>query len=520
MAGTSRGSRSLLARAALALLLMAGFYVLALAILVGLGFVIFLQTTSGRGPIGITVLALLGILAILSGILPRREKFVPPGPRVTSDDQPRVFQEIRRIAEATKSPMPLDVYIGADLNAAVAHVGGFFGIGARPIMIVGLPMIAALTVSELRGVLAHEFGHYVGGETRLAPVIYRTRQAIGRTVNALARSEHVITRLMFVPFHLYGLMYLRTTLGISRRQELEADQLAARIAGGDAFESGLVKIHAAGLVMDAYMHGELGGLLAAGYRPPIAEGFARFLGAKGIAAALQKADEVMRKGTSDPYDSHPSLNERLDALTEATHWPLRDPDSAATELLRDEPALEAQLLSAIGLDVWTLRPISWDEASTAYLDVWQKRCRDKRAVLDGITPEMLPLVCQDPASYADRIAAPRRVKRVNVLFSLIGAALTVILSRCGWIIDAAPGDPVTATLDGDVIMPFDVPGRLLREELRAEEWLRTCREAGIAHVNLAEAGMKVNAKINWASAQEPLLDQAGSAPTGEHQQRS
>jgi hypothetical protein len=73
MAGTSRGSRSLLARATLALLLMAGFYVLALAILVGLGFVVFLQTTSGRVSIGITVIAVLGIVAILSGILPRRE---------------------------------------------------------------------------------------------------------------------------------------------------------------------------------------------------------------------------------------------------------------------------------------------------------------------------------------------------------------------------------------------------------------------------------------------------------------
>jgi Zn-dependent protease with chaperone function len=520
MAGTSRGSRSLWARATLALLLMAGFYALALAIIVGLGFVVFLQARSGRGPIGITLIAVLGIVAILRGIIPRREKFVPPGPRVTSDDQPRLFQEIRRIAEATKSPMPLDVYIGADLNAAVAHVGGFFGIGARPIMIVGLPMIAALTVSELRGVLAHEFGHYVGGETRLAPVIYRTRRAIGRTINALARSEHVITRLMFVPFHLYGLMYLRTTLGISRRQELDADQMAARIAGGSAFESGLVKIHAAGLVLDAYMNGEIGGLLAAGYRPPIAEGFERFLRAEPIAAVLEKADEVIREGTSDPYDSHPSLKERLDALRTATDSPLRDPDPAATELLRNEPALEAQLLSAIGLDVWTLRPISWDEASTAYLDVWQKRCRDKRAVLDGITPEMLPLVCQDPASYADRIAAPRRVKRVNVLFSLIGAALTVILSRCGWIIEAAPGDPVTATLDGEIIMPFEVPGRLLRGELPAEEWLRTCREAGIAHVNLAEAGIKVDPRLNTASAQEPLLNQPVTAPVGEHQPRS
>jgi hypothetical protein len=102
----------------------------------------------------------------------------------------------------------------------------------------------------------------------------------------------------------------------------------------------------------------------------------------------------------------------------------------------------------------------------------------------------------------------------------MGAALTVLLSRCGWIIEAAPGDPVTATLDGEIITPFEVPGRLLRDELRAEEWLRTCLKAGIAHVNLAEAGMKVDAKLNSASAQEPVLDQAGSAPMDEHQLRS
>ena len=79
--------------------------------------------------------------------------------------------------------MPEDVYLAPDVNAGVAHVGGFVGIGARPIMILGLPLLAVLNVSELRGVIAHEFGHYVGGETKLAPFIYRTRDAIGRTIS-------------------------------------------------------------------------------------------------------------------------------------------------------------------------------------------------------------------------------------------------------------------------------------------------------------------------------------------------
>jgi hypothetical protein len=64
-------------------------------------------------------------------------------------------------------------------------------------------------------------------------------------------------------------------------------------------------------------------------------------------------------------------------------------------------------------------------------------------------------------------------------------------------------------------MPFEVPDRLSRDELRPEEWVRTCRESGIARVNLAEAGMKVDAKLKSASAQQRSLDQAGAAPRNE-----
>src|SRR5436190_1994303 len=116
--------------------------------------------------------------------------------------------EIRTVADATGSAMPREVYLAPDVNAGVAHIGGFAGIGARPIMIVGLPLMAALTRSELRGVIAHEFGHYAGGETRLAPVVYRTREAIFRTVVGLAKRGR---QYLHLPFLWYWQMYVRVT---------------------------------------------------------------------------------------------------------------------------------------------------------------------------------------------------------------------------------------------------------------------------------------------------------------------
>lgn len=491
MARKETAGGSLLARAILALSLMVGFYLLALGIVVGLAIAV-LQVNSSQ-PIGVSwrlfIIAALAIYAIVRGVIPRRQKFVEPGPRLAPGEQPELFEEIRRTAEATGSPMPEDVYLAPDVNAGVAHVGGFVGIGARPIMILGLPLLAVLNVSELRGVIAHEFGHYVGGETKLAPLIYRTRDAIGRTVFGLATSTQGFQQLLSFPFLWYGRLYLRATQAVSRRQELDADRMAARVAGGTSMESGLVKTHAAGLAFDSYLN-ELGAVLFSGSLPPVAEGFSRFLEGSEARAALDRwTEEELRQDRSDPYESHPPLRQRLDALKDAPHKPALVPDPAAIELLRDEPVLEVALLTQSGrVDVPSLEPIGWNDIGPVWLAIWQKLCQEERRALVEITPDMLPLVCQDPTAYKRRIRPPKPgVSRLDVLSGVIGAALTVVLARRGWALDAGPGEPVVVSKDGFVVKPFEVMPRLLDGRMTGEAWQRTCDEAGIVGVDLRDA---------------------------------
>jgi len=490
MARKETAGGSLLARAILALLLMVGFYVLALGIVVGLAIAVFqvASSTSAGASWRLLIFVLLAIYAIVKGIIPRRQKFVEPGPRLAPDEQPELFEEIRRTAEATDSAMPEDVYLAPDVNAGVAHVGGFVGIGARPIMILGLPLIAALNVSELRGVIAHEFGHYVGGETKLAPLIYRTRDAIGRTVFGLATTQG-FQHLLSFPFLWYGRVYLRATQAVSRRQELDADRMAARIAGGTSMESGLVKTHAAGLAFGPYLN-ELGAVLFSGSLPPVAEGFSRFLEGSETRVALDRVtEEEARQNRSDPYDSHPSLRQRLDALKDAPHKPALVPDPAAIELLRNEPILEVALLTQITrVDVPSLTPIGWNDVGSVWLGIWQKHCLDERRALAEITPDMLPLVSQDPAVYKSRIMPPKPgLRRRDILSSVIGAALAVVLARRGWTLDASPGELVVLSREGLVIRPFEVMPGLLDGRLTGEEWQRTCDEAGIVGVDLSDA---------------------------------
>src|SRR2546425_12579586 len=96
-----RSSPSLALRATLAVALMIGFYLLALGIVAGLLFIpyaqmVFLHQIYFR----LTLFCLVGAGVILFSIVPRPDRFVPPGPRLGEVEHPRLFREIRKAAEA------------------------------------------------------------------------------------------------------------------------------------------------------------------------------------------------------------------------------------------------------------------------------------------------------------------------------------------------------------------------------------------------------------------------------------
>lgn len=105
------------------------------------------------------VLCLVGAGIILWSILPRFDKFEPPGPQLTAQDQPELFEVVSSLSQATGEAMPKEVYLIAEVNASVAQRGGILGVGSRRVVGLGLPLTRILSVAQLRAVLAHEFGH-------------------------------------------------------------------------------------------------------------------------------------------------------------------------------------------------------------------------------------------------------------------------------------------------------------------------------------------------------------------------
>src|SRR5262249_2006925 len=99
------------------------------------------------------------------------------------------------------------------------------------------------------------------GENRLGlampPILPSTR--------ASGKPGAVPSSMLPLPFIWYGGLFLRVSHGVSRQQELAADRLAARIAGGAALAAGLRKIAGTATAFGAYWTTEVEPVVRAGY---------------------------------------------------------------------------------------------------------------------------------------------------------------------------------------------------------------------------------------------------------------
>ncbi|MGQ4416807.1 M48 family metalloprotease [Streptomyces sp. SAS_269] len=340
-------------RALRALVLLCGFHLLSLLLLAALAGVDVAVVTWVHGAAGIKIVAVSVLLAVpvVRGMFmlrtPKGEG--PPGIEVTEADEPRLWALVRELAAATGTRAPDRIVLTADVNAAVSEDARLLGLRPGPRRLyLGVPLLTGLTEARLRGVLAHEYGHYTGGDTRLSALVVRGRvqiarvienfleQADGKVAAERGRQEKVAAkrvakgkkakevdtagagvtyRMMASVYTLYGKLYLRASLSTARAQEYAADRAAARIAGRDAIASALREIPALSASHDFYLdsYATLG--LPVRLLPPRGEffgGFARLLAAREQELAELRTE--LPTAPASPYDSHPPIAERVRRL--------------------------------------------------------------------------------------------------------------------------------------------------------------------------------------------------------------
>ncbi len=509
---TMNSSASLASRAMLAVFLMAGFYCLALGISALLLYIPYAEWTyAGRLHIKLALVCIVGAGVILWSILPRLDRFVAPGPQLTPDNHPRLFSELQTIARAVQQEMPAEVYLVHNVNAWVMQRGGFMGWQSRRVMGLGLPLMRIVTVSQLRAILAHEFGHYHAGDTKLGPWIYKTRNAIVRTVQTLA-GERGQGSLLQLPFVWYGKLFLRITHAVSRRQEFVADELAARTVGSAPLIAGLRAVHALGQAFDPFWANVMAPVLNAGYRPPMVEGFQQFVQAKNIADALSKSlEEELNRGKADPYDTHPSLKDRIAAVHKWPAGATQPDDPMALSLLEDVPDLETQLLAVLaGAEtVAKLETLEWDDVGAkVYLPPWTKLVQANADRLSAITPaSLIDLAAQIDQTARKFVTAngdePPETHYRMLASSVIGSALMLALLSRGWKLCATPGSPVSVHKGSEVIQPFAILESLASGSLAPDQWRQQCSAGGITAVDFG--------RLAGARNQPPIISECVNA---------
>jgi Zn-dependent protease with chaperone function len=479
-------SPSLAGRTALAIVVMVGFYLLALGIAGGLAWLIYQDLTHSRYVHGRLVLfGGITIAIIVWSILPRRDKFPDPGVRLHRDDQPELFAAIEKTAQAAQQRPPAEVFLVGDVNAFVAERGGIAGFGSRRVMGIGLPLLQTLNVSELRSVLAHEFGHFHGGDTKLGPWIYKTRGAIDRTIRGFAKADS----LLCWPFRWYGNLFLRITHAISRRQELAADALAVRIAGLGPVQEALRKVNVAAPMFHAYLEHDYQPLLSRGVRAPLAAGFEAFLSTEGTRAMRQEVSAAAMHERSDPYDTHPPLRERLAAAERVGAAGQAKVDARpAIRLLRRLDELEADLIAfqTGNVELGRTPPTAWNETgATVFAEQWRNARDQHRALIPAIALGDLPSQRDQLRDLGKRMDASLPDEHLEPAGAwLLAASCGHVLVRAGFAVLNRPGERLRLQRDAHTIEPFDLFRRVAERPEAAGEWRAQCESAGVAALRL------------------------------------
>lgn len=239
------------------------------------------------------------------------------GQWLSREEAPALFEALAEVASVAKSRevdrVVLEVGTGISVREAGGRLRVLLGRGER-ILKLGLRALPGLTVSELKSILAHEYGHFSHGETRLTPVIARIEAQVLQATHGLQRLGWARLNPVWWFLRAYFFVYLRITAGHGRRRELLADRLSALAYGGDTFARALTKTVENADALDR------GLLVAVGLREagrPVRD-LLRTLEAaeRGTPPALRGlVREELLSRPVDAYASHPPPAERIARVT-------------------------------------------------------------------------------------------------------------------------------------------------------------------------------------------------------------
>jgi Zn-dependent protease with chaperone function len=241
----------------------------------------------------------------------------PPGQPLAPGEAPELRAMLDEVCRALGSPPVQRIHVTAELNAAAAQRPryGFWGRRMNQ-LVIGLPLLAALTPEQLRAVLAHECGHLIGRHSSFTAWVYRIQQTWEQLAAPFAKVGWLRTALLGWFVRWFGGLLSVDTLATRRLHEYEADRRSAGLCGATLAAHTLLRIDwSAYRLAREFWPAAL--REAAGDPLPPADVVGRitaFLATEPPPDAVRRWRRREQQSLTPVTDEHPCLGDRLAAL--------------------------------------------------------------------------------------------------------------------------------------------------------------------------------------------------------------
>lgn len=301
-----------------------------------------LSAGRGRGKVLVAALYITPIIAggvlILFMIKPlfagrgRQEE-----PRVLARaNEPLLFAFVEQLCHTVGAPAPSEIRVDSQVNASASFRHGFWSLFTGDLVLtIGMPVAAGLTLQQLTGVLAHEFGHFAQSTgMRLTYLIRSINAWFARVVYERDSWDETLTEwsensdygiLLYLARFFVWLtrkilwVLMMTGHAIScfmlRQMEYDADRYECRVAGSESFVETMQRVTLLS-VSNSWAHSNLKEAWNEGRLADDLPAYIQALSGRIPAEVLKKIEKSVREGKTSFFDTHPCDTDRIKAARE------------------------------------------------------------------------------------------------------------------------------------------------------------------------------------------------------------
>jgi Zn-dependent protease with chaperone function len=324
-----------------------------------------------------------------------KEMEMPNGMILRRAQAPKFFAMLDQLCQKVGAARIDYVLLNQEFNASVYQYSNMIGFGkSENYLIVGLPLLEALSPEQLKAIVAHEIGHIARNDSEFSSYFYglqRTWRDL--LIDAETRSSALeVVILGFLRW--YVPQFTSYNFVLMRLDEYRADQFSSQLTSKRHLADGLIQIR---VLAHAWQQAVQTVLKQANHQPQVPfDVFSQILAAlrQPLPKSLQQKllDQALSRKT-DLDDSHPCLNDRLSALgfnRDQIQIPVYSEVSAAQQFLGPLwPKLKAQ-----SDQIW----------ADSFSDIWQQQYKH----FQQINARLESLAAEARTSLSDALTYARK----------------------------------------------------------------------------------------------------------------